>query len=416
MVFFIIDYYYTDQDTILDTHELYFYSELIGGWEFPEDTIKIKNDVDNLHYNVSIYNDIGGELLWHYPEIVNPSGYISYSNSDTLGLLHNIDIPFYVSFGSTLEDENITWVDRDGLHYFLSIDQSYSPVYINYIPPLLLSILFMIILNLFIRKFLYPIQLIKRRINALKEGDLTSTIKIVSNDELAALSESINKMILDIKSLLAQKQKLLLDVSHELRSPLARMRLIIEMIPEHNKKQKMIEEIIYLEGMISNLLLSDKLSMPYSNLKIEKIKTQHLIDMVLDLSNVKLENISVVNNIKNKSILVDKTKIIVALKNLIDNANKYGVIGTTQICFSQKQKDTIIEISNKVVNFNNNNLDKIFLPFYRMPNTINKISGFGLGLTICKKIIEAHDGIIAVFFNKDIIIFKITLPTKNYVK
>ena len=63
-------------------------------------------------------------------------------------------------------------------------------------------------------------------------------------------------MIGDIRILLSQKQQLLLDVSHELRSPLARMRLLVEMLPNHKNRAGLVDEIIFLEGMISNLLLS----------------------------------------------------------------------------------------------------------------------------------------------------------------
>ena len=110
----------------------------------------------------------------------------------------------------------------------------------------------------------------------------------------------MNKMIQDIKSLLGQKQQLLLDVSHELRSPLARMRLLIEMIPEHKNQKKLIGEIVFLEGMISNLLLSDKLSIPYSNLEYKKIKTKHLILQALDVVSMGKNKVNINNQVENE--------------------------------------------------------------------------------------------------------------------
>ncbi len=415
-IFSVVDYYYTDHDTILDAHELYFYSQLLEQWSFPEDSLSIKNDVDNLHFSVTIYDDIGGDIVWSYPDTVHAKGYISYSNSDTLGIIHNISIPRYISFGSTDEDEYITWGIKDSLHYFLRINQESVPEYVNYIPPTILSIIFLIGLNLFIRKFLYPIQLMKRRIKTLKEGDLDSKIKIISNDELADLSSSINKMISDIKSLLGQKQQLLLDVSHELRSPLARMRLITELLPEHKNKDKMIEEIIYLEGMISNLLLSDKLSTPYTNINYKKIKTKNLLIKTIDLSNMPLSKINVDNQIPEKYIVVDETKMIVAMRNLIDNANKYGTDDVIKLIIFQKEKNIGISIRNQCHEIDKVELKNIFLPFYRMQSTKHRAHGFGLGLTICKKIIEAHNGTINFDTNNNEIIFNITIPQTHDIK
>jgi hypothetical protein len=50
IIFYTVDYYYTEQDTILDAQELYFYGYLVNSWNFPEDSIKIKNEIDKLHF------------------------------------------------------------------------------------------------------------------------------------------------------------------------------------------------------------------------------------------------------------------------------------------------------------------------------------------------------------------------------
>jgi hypothetical protein len=279
VIFYTVDYYYTDQDTLLDAHELYFYSDLVSRWDFPADTINMKSEIDNLHFIVNIFEIYGNNssLLWSYPYFVSPENYFSDGDSDDMHELHDVRTPLFVSFGSSEKNVFLTYVNKDSLHFFIALDENVKSEYINYIPPLVVSILFMIVFNLFIRRFLRPIHWMKGRIRKLRGGDLRSVISVVGNDELAELSNSINKMISDIKTLLSQKQQLLLDVSHELRSPLARMRLLVEMLPEHKNRGRLVEEIIFLEGMISNLLFSDKLSVPYTNLDFDKIKISNLI-------------------------------------------------------------------------------------------------------------------------------------------
>ena len=98
LIFFVVDYYYTDQDTILDAHEMYFYSQLINSWDFPSDSIKIKQDIINLQYNISIYSE-NKNMLWAFPSEVDTTGYTIVVDSEVLGLIHNIKIPSYVSFG-----------------------------------------------------------------------------------------------------------------------------------------------------------------------------------------------------------------------------------------------------------------------------------------------------------------------------
>ena len=105
LIFFVVDYYYTDQDTILDAHEMYFYSQLISSWDFPSDSLKIKQDIINLQYNISIYSG-DKNMIWSFPCEVDTTGYAKFVDSEVLGLMHNIKIPSYVSFGQNDSGEN----------------------------------------------------------------------------------------------------------------------------------------------------------------------------------------------------------------------------------------------------------------------------------------------------------------------
>ena len=79
-------------------------------------------------------------------------------------------------------------------------------------------------------------------------------------------------MIKDIKTLLNQKERLLSDVSHELRSPLTKMRLSLAMIPNHKKVAAVEKQIKTLDSLITNILVSDQMSTPYSNLILSNVK------------------------------------------------------------------------------------------------------------------------------------------------
>ena len=102
--------------------------------------------------------------------------------------------------------------------------------------------------------------------------------------------------------------------------------------------------------------------------------------------------------------------MIVAMRNLIDNANKYGTDDVIKLTIFQKEKNIGISIRNQCHEIDKVELKNIFLPFYRMQSTKHRAHGFGLGLTICKKIIEAHNGTINFDTNNNEIIFNITIP------
>ena len=100
-VFFIVDYYYTEQDSLYITHELYFYSELVEQWDFVNNPSGVRTDANNLGFSVGIYSDVDSSLVWFYPDTVFAKGYISDADSENLGPRYDIEIPF-VDYTPTL--------------------------------------------------------------------------------------------------------------------------------------------------------------------------------------------------------------------------------------------------------------------------------------------------------------------------
>ena len=208
-----------------------------------------------------------------------------------------------------------------------------------------------------------------------------------------------NKIIAkqDIDILLDNKHQLLLEVSHELRSPLARMQLLIAMIPEHKNLTKLKEEVEFLEGMIGNLLFSDRLSLPYSKLDLQKFSTQDIIGKVMDMFPTNRDRVKIDNNIPDEQVYIDETKFSLALRNLLDNAFKYSKpqanadIKLTVV----KNGDIEFQVKDSGIGISKDDINKITQPFFQANQTVST-KGFGLGLTICKKIIESHKGRLSI--------------------
>ena len=412
---FVVQYSYSDQDTILDAHEFYYYSEMIDSWGSPPDTNKVLLDIKNLQLNACIFliTDKDSSIYWKYPKTFTPSDYISYSDSEYLGDFYDVDIPLYVSFGD-MNNIITTYAENDNFRYFLSIDQiEPSAFQIKFIPTSLMTVVFCLILFLFIKNYLQPIRLIRNRIINLEKGDLDSKIKVITNDELGSLTSTINKMIDNIKSLLTQKQQLLSEVSHELMSPLTRMQLLIELLPDHKNKLKLKSEIVGLRNMISNLLLSDKLDAPYSNLNKSNVNFSHFLDKIIVKYIDPESRIKVSGMFPSVQINIDPIKVDIAIKNIIDNAFKYSFPKTTISISSNINNDFIkILVHNFGEPISKENLNKIKTPFYRI-NKDSSVKGFGLGLAITNKILLAHNGALSIKSSKEEgSLFTLSLPLK----
>ncbi|RMZ49587.1 sensor histidine kinase [Candidatus Marinimicrobia bacterium PRS2] len=404
-LYYQFSYSFSTQDSIFDAHENYYYSQMVMGWQNPPDTNLVKQEIENLHMWCGIFEreknktDVAypGKVYWsNLPPEILPKEFYTWTFSSDYESMYDIEIPLEVFFGN-INDMPVTVVDNGSYLFYLVIDHIPPSVLNNLIIAFILAIVFIIGLYLFIRRYLKPVQLMKNRIEALEAGDLKSKIDIIGEDELADLSYSMNKLIEDINTLLENKHQLLLEVSHELRSPLARMQLLIAMMPDHKNLTKLKEEVELLEGMIGNLLLSDRLSLPYSKLDLQNFSTQEILEKVMNMFPSTRYRVKIENNIPDERVLIDETKFSLALRNLLDNAFKYSKvkdkpdIELTVI----RNGDIEFQVKDSGIGIANEDIKKLTQPFFQANQTVST-KGFGLGLTICKKIIEAHKGRLSI--------------------
>ena len=375
------------------------------GWQNPPDTNLVKQEINNLHMWCGIFErkkketDVAypGEMYWsNLPPNISIHDFYSWTISSDFEYMYDLEIPLEVFFGD-INDMPVTVVDNGSYLFYLVIDYIPPSEFNNVIIAFILAIVFIIGLYLFIRRYLKPVQLMKNRIEALETGDLNSKIDIIGEDELADLSYSMNKLIDEINTLLENKHQLLLEVSHELRSPLARMQLLIAMMPDHKNLKKLKEEVEFLEGMIANLLLSDRLSLPYSKLDLQKFSTQDIVRKVMDMFPSNRERVKIENKIPDDQVFIDETKFSLALRNLLDNAFKYSKRqDNADIKLTIIKNDGIeFEVKDSGIGISKADINKLTQPFFQANQTVST-KGFGLGLTICKKIIESHKGMLYI--------------------
>lgn len=224
------------------------------------------------------------------------------------------------------------------------------------------------------------------------EYDVNIRLRRHAPSEILHLSRAIQDMAGKIKQQLADQRELLASVSHELRSPLARIRLVLELIrdeamPAARREEMYAEleqEIIEIDDLVGGLLAQSRLD--FSALTTRPNDLVGLTARSLARASLGFE--PVVLGTK-RPTSCDATLIARALSNLLDNAKKHGA-GATGLTLRFEPERVTIEVSDRGPGLGEREVERIFDPFYGKPNGSQE--SLGLGLALVKRIAKAHGG------------------------
>jgi two-component system OmpR family sensor kinase len=252
--------------------------------------------------------------------------------------------------------------------------------------------------------FAQPIRHLKQAFDAAAEGNLDHRKSLAMGrrrDELSDLGRDFDRMTQKLRALMISQRRLLHDVSHELRSPLARLQASIGLAlqqPEkiHESLQRIAREGGRIDKLVSELLTLSKLETGVMHTRIEAIDMHDLLDGIIDDAQFEAsaKDCSVIWRGKASGLVDGDPELLQrALENVLRNAVKYSPAGneitlTTQLDETARQLK--VSILDQGPGVPQSELKLIFEPFYRGSNT--NTGGHGLGLAIAIRIIEAHDG------------------------
>lgn len=252
--------------------------------------------------------------------------------------------------------------------------------------------------------FTKPIRILKKAFNDVADGKLDTRIRPAMGkrrDELADLGQNFDYMTSRISQLLNAQKRLLHDVSHELRSPLARMQAAIGLAQQSpDKTAKMLDRVEReserIDRLIGDLLNLSRLENPTS--ENDERQDFNLTEMLLDIiedarfeaqnNHIQIQH----NNIDQISLFGRAELIHSAIENVLRNAIKYSPEkGVIQITTDTLSKHLQIIIEDQGPGIAEQDLQQIFLPFFRSRENQHQ-NGIGLGLTIAHRAIEIHGG------------------------
>ena len=250
----------------------------------------------------------------------------------------------------------------------------------------------------------HPIKLLLEHLKRAADGDLQARVSAkigASHDEFSELGEAFDLMATRLHNMIKSQSNMLHHVSHELRSPLARIQMAVGLVIQNPKKmqsslQRVELEAVRMEKMIAELLEIFRLESGMQRLE----KTE--VDMTVLLSGI-VSDVQFERQDSNIQLFMPEQPVMVpgqtellhrAIENVIRNAVKYGPpagLVTVELQLSSRTGEVVIEVQDQGRGVAQQDMEQIFKPFVRGRDT-TQIEGHGIGLAMTKHIVQAHGG------------------------
>ena len=236
-----------------------------------------------------------------------------------------------------------------------------------------------------------------RRLTRLRQGveqfgagELSHRVDVGGSDEVAAVASSFNQAAARIEALVRSHQSLLANASHELRSPLARMRMAVSMLDaaapaqRESLKREIDQNVAELDALVEEVLLASRLDAARDTLRQDPIDLLGLVAEEAARVSARVEGGAV-------GVQGDERLLRRAVRNLIENAQRYGG-GAIDIVLETDPLGVEVRVCDRGPGVPHPLRERIFEPFYRLPGHAETAGGVGLGLSLVKQIAERHRG------------------------
>jgi len=252
---------------------------------------------------------------------------------------------------------------------------------------------------LMIRKVLKPVARLKEGVRQVGEGNLNHTVAVKGRDELRDLAEAFNEMTGRIKAMLDSKERLLLDVSHELRSPLTRVGVALEFIPDGQAKESIRADLEEMTHMISTILDTARSHHVHSDVRLSSGDLIPLLRASVADVDDQPPGVDATGLPAELVCRLDSSKMAIVFRNVLENALKYSAEDSppVEVTVERRPPFAVVRIRDFGVGIPEAELEAVLEPFYRVDKSRSRrTGGFGLGLSLCKTIMDAHGGKIEI--------------------
>ena len=243
-----------------------------------------------------------------------------------------------------------------------------------------------------VRRLTRRLESLKLGVEAFGAGALDRRVAEDGSDEVAAVGASFNRAAARIETLVRSHRSLLANASHELRSPLARMKMALEMIEDapagrrETLRREIDTNIAELDALVEEVLLASRLDTAQA---LESKERVELLALAVE------EAARFDAGVDGDAATVDGDERLLrrALRNLLENARRYGG-GEIEVRVQVQGGHATLRICDRGPGVPEAARERIFEPFYRLPGHAELAGGVGLGLSLVKQIAERHGGVI----------------------
>ncbi len=276
------------------------------------------------------------------------------------------------------------------------------------------------------RTIVLPIKKLAEGANEVANGNLDYKIDYKSTNEIGRTVDAFNDMSARLKASLddrdrieQSRKEMIAGVAHDLRTPLTSVKGYVEGLrdgiadtPEKRERylNTIYDSTLSMERLLDELLTISRLELGNIELKSEPINMKEFVfdceNEIRPLLEEKDYSFEVINNCsENDIVILDTARFSRVIQNIVSNSMKYsrkGVRGEIKLEAQSYEKSVILSISDNGIGVDSENLSKIFETFYRADKSRTRVQdGSGLGLAVCKQIVELHGGHIWATKNED---------------
>ena len=269
--------------------------------------------------------------------------------------------------------------------------------------PLLISLVVLLLITIGLAyaiqlHLLRPLKWLRSGVDAVSGGDFSTRVPVVRNDEIGKVARAFNQMTGHVQQMMDDRERLLADVSHELRSPLARIKVALELLPEGDKRDSIAQDIREMESLTTVLLEREQIRNQASQATCARVNLVTIAAEVIDGFNNTPPGVHL--NVPPQSLDIngDEALVKILIQNLVDNAVKFSLPDSKPVEVSLLETDEGVQI---IVDDDGPGIpadlaEKIFDPFVKLNPARGHRAGYGLGLNLCQRIVQAQSGNIEI--------------------
>ncbi|MDE2605661.1 MAG: HAMP domain-containing protein [Burkholderiales bacterium] len=243
-----------------------------------------------------------------------------------------------------------------------------------------------------VRRLTLRLESLRRGVERWGEGDLSVRVPEQGHDEVAALARRFNQAAARVEELLKANKSLLANASHELRSPLARIRMGLELMdpePSPRSRDEITRNIAELDQLIDEILLASRLDAREADMgSVEPVDLTGLAAEECARTGADLDEAE-----SGQAVVVPGVAKLLrrAIRNLLENGRRYSS-GPVTVSVTRSGREAVVRVCDQGPGVPAAERERIFEPFYRLRGASEREGGVGLGLALVRSIAQRHRG------------------------